>query len=457
MEKEQYITGRMKFLESRNDKLQPVELWMLNELTNRNNWRYINIATKIESFKNIPILIAYEGKKVGAGHNMDERVDPKTGKPYMSFTAPNAERIVGWIDKDANVRIEKDEDGTEWVVGTGYIWKFYAKEALDFILQGDKNGAEISIETIVTKEHMEENVAVEEEYEILGVTVLGTGVMPAVAGARIHTLQKLEEYRVAMKNEIIKAASYINQKDEPNNDTKNETPKGVKHKMVSKRKLNAMTAKFEGFTCIGISDDDKRIALLSADNVPYGYTVMDTDNGTVIAERMCEAIPEMVFKFDDAEVTIDFESTFGALTEKAKSLEAERDALATDKKNLESQIEELKTRENKRRMDAAKYAMQDELAKRNAHRDDENKFSADICKDLEQRIANNEFTALEDAEGNWVGDKSVRDAVKALCMDEQTRMDEEAEKKHKHSFAWGMNNNASNKNPQTIGEKLAAE
>ena len=97
-------------MEAVNRKLYRVEIWALNDRVNRNGWKYINLASHLSEFQDIPILTAYlrDGRVIGDGHNFDMRTDPKTGEQYASFTAADAERIVGWVPKDANIRLEAE-------------------------------------------------------------------------------------------------------------------------------------------------------------------------------------------------------------------------------------------------------------------------------------------------------------------------------------------------------------
>ena len=72
-------------------------------------------------------------------------------------------------------------------------------------------------------------------------------------------------------------------------------------------------------------------------------------------------------------------------------------------------------------------------------------------------MENNEFTDMEDKDGNWTGEQAVRSAVAALCMDEQTRMDKADKAKERHLYNWNRDNSSGKTGPQTIGEMIAAE
>ena len=444
------FTGKLKVMEAVNRKLYRVELWALNDKPNRNNWQYINLDAHLGEFRDIPILVAYVkgGRQIGDGHNYEMKRDPKTGEEYPSFTGPDAERIVGWVPKDANIRIEKDAEQTSWIVVTGYLWTWYARELVEKIArQGD--GLEISIETLVTREHREGNIEVEEEYIVLGITVLGDGVKPAVAGANIQTLAAM---RSQMKKECFKAASYINERDKGPGDR----TKGVKTNMqVTKHQLEALTAKFKGYTCVGASDNMRVMALLDADNNPFIYTAEDSDKGNIIAERIRSAAATVTYSVDEDEVSVTLESVMGPLREKANGSAGDLEARDKTIKALTEQIEAMKKRENARRLQAAKDAVDAELRYRNENRPEETHFSKEMCKDLMAQIEKGIYTGMENESGEWTGEDAVRLAVRGLCMDEQTKMDARAKAQEKHLHSWSLNNNAGGEEPKTLGEKMA--
>ena len=74
----------------------------------------------------------------------------------MSATA---ERIVGWFRDESDIRLETI-DNKVWIVGTGYIWKWYAQE-LVAKLRGQGRGKSemsVSIETLIDEMHMDGDV-----------------------------------------------------------------------------------------------------------------------------------------------------------------------------------------------------------------------------------------------------------------------------------------------------------
>lgn len=442
--------GRLRVLESVNKKLYSVELWLLNEKVNRNGWKYVNIEDHLPEARDIPILTAYVngGRKIGDGHNFDMRIDPATGKEYASFTDADAERIVGWIPKDSNIRMEKDKDGTDWMVANGYLWRWYAPELVDKI--AEQGGMDVSIETLVHQMREEDGVEVELSYTILGVTVLGSGVTPAVAGA---TIQSLAALRDSMKQEILRAASYL--ATEPK-EPQNNNEKGVKKPMrISKSRLNALGAKFgEGYTLVGVSEDECRVALLNANNEFFGYSFAESDSGTVIPERIASANASVTFRYNGEEVEADLDSVIGVVTQKVRGLEAENETLNESVKTLSAQIAAMQAREKARRLQASKDAMNDQFREINSVRSKADRFDEEILKSLSARVEAGEFVDMDDKDGNWIGDANVRKEVKVLCADADT---EQRAKNRKIIYGERLNAHVEKNSPKTIGDLLSAD
>lgn len=445
------FTGKLKVMEAVNRKLYRVELWALNDKPNRNNWQYVNLERHLGEFRDVPILTAYTkgGRQIGDGHNYEMKRDPKTGEEYASFTGPDAERIVGWVPKDANIRIEQDGEETSWIVVTGYLWRWYARELVEKIArQGD--GLEISIETLVTKEHINGNIEVEEEYIVLGITVLGDGEMPAVAGANIQTLAAI---RSSMEKECFKAASYMTERDE---EGPGKTTEGVRMNMqATKHQLEALTAKFNGFICVGASGDMQVMALADEGMNPFIYAAEDSDEGNIIQERIRQATATVTYRADGAEVSALLEDVMAPVLATQRLMEQEATTAGETIKALSEQIEAMKKRENARRLQAARDAVEAEIEYRNENRAEDMRFSTEMCRELMADIEKGKFTGMENERGEWTGEEAVRLAVRGLCMDEQTKMDAKARAQEKRVHHWSLNNSVGGGEPQTLGEKMA--
>ena len=446
------VQGKLRLMQTENQKLYAVEIMALNSLVNRNGWQYINLAEHLNEFLDIPILTAYlaEGAIIGDGHNFNMRRDPATGEEYPSFTASDAERIVGWIPKDAgNVRLETVDD-VEWVVVKGYLWAWYATELVNQIVrQGDM---EVSIETLVTKERKENSVDVEEEYLVLGITILGNGVAPAVAGANIKSLAELTELRSNMAENILKAASYIGEEKIPENEPKNNSDKGVRDLIYLKRKeLADLGAKFPEYTVLAAGKDDNgiHVCLMSKDGSQAAYT-MESENETIVPEKMRRVNAQASFDFgEECSVNVDLCDMTDALSANIVNLSGDLEKCQKDLADANATIESMRNAENARRVMAAKAEL-DSFNANSAEKVDEAILDA-INKDIDAGL----YTNKVNADGVWVGDQEAVTRVQAACAVAQKEFNRKAAEKNNSIFYLDKLNNAKGQGPQGIAGLLS--
>lgn len=447
MEKNRTITGELRVMETANPKLYAVEIMALNSLVNRNGWQYINLQQHLNEFLDIPILTAYVagGMVVGDGHNYNMRRDPATGEEYASFTASDAERIVGWIPKDqSNVRLETI-DGTEWVVVKGNLWSWYAKELVDQIAR--QGSMEVSIETLVTDERQgEDGVEIEEKYLVLGITILGNGVMPAVAGANIRTLSELSELRSNMAENILKAASYEKKETPENEPKKNEETKGVKKRMTyfSRKQLEALGQKFPDYKILAaVQDEDGiRVCLMAKDASTSTYTMSSIDE-TIVPEKFQSVSARVNFAFSEecnAEVDV-CEMTDALAAEVAVACDNAKE-LQTQLNAANERIKAMESAEKARRVLAAKAMAKSVLNEMNAKRPAKAKFDEAILDAINADIDAGMYTEKVNADGLWIGDAEVEMRVKAACADAQKALDEKAAEAAETTFIFERYNRA---------------
>lgn len=471
MEKIRTFTGEMKVMQTANPKLYSVEIMALNSLVNRNNWQYINLQQHLNEFLDIPILTAYVGggMVIGDGHNFNMKRDPQTGEEYASFTSADAERIVGWIPKDqSNVRLEVI-DGTEWVIVKGNLWAFYAKELVDQIAR--QGSMEVSIETLVTDERKgEDGVDIEEKYLVLGITILGNGVEPAVAGANIKTLSELSELRSNMAETIMKAASYVaneenpqeepededSEEDEPDDEgSSDEIPKdnneGVKKRMtyLSRKELAELGAKFPDYRVLAAMQDENgsiRVCLMAKD-ASFSTYKMDSREENVVPEsvvpdryRRISTKVNFILGEDCANAEVDTCDVIDTLT---ADLTADRDKACASVKDLEEKlnaanerIKAMETAERARRVQAAKDKAHAVLNSLNANRAAKTQFEESLLNSVLADIDAGKYTEKVNADGLWVGDAEVERDVSYLCMNAQKEMDKKAAEAAETTFAF---------------------
>lgn len=459
MEKNRTINGTLKVLATANPKLYAVEIMALNSEVNRNNWQYINLEQHLSEFLDIPILTAYVGGGliIGDGHNYNMKRD-ETGEEYASFTASDAERIVGWIPKDAsNARLEVI-DGVEWVIVKGNLWSWYAKELVDQIAR--QGSMEVSIETLVTEERQGENgVDIEEKYLVLGITILGNGVEPAVAGANIKTLSELTELRSNMAENILKAASYIQEEKSEPEPKINET-KGVKKRMTyfSRKELAELGKKFPDFkvlAAVQAEDGAIRVCLMAKDASTSMYK-MDSLNDTIVPEKFRRVVAKVNFdlgeecnaEIDACEMTECMAAEVAEACDNAKDLE--------DKLNAaKERIKAMEAAERVRRVAAAKAAAKAALDAKNANRQAKTKFDESILAPINADIDAGKYTEKVNADGQWIGDAEVEMRVKAACADAQEEMDRKAREASETTFAFERFLSKKGEDPDSIESILS--
>lgn len=453
------FVGQMRVLSTDNPFIKNVEIWALNDITNRNGWRYTNLEQHLPKFRNIPLLTAYlPSGKIGDGHNYDLKRDPRTGEQYASYTAADAERIVGWVPESAKVRLESKE-GITWVVVEAALWTWYARELVSQIVrQGDDNPMEVSIETLVFDEYMENGVAVETEYEVLGITILGQGVAPAVAGASIKSLAELSAIRDSMSEMRIKAASYQNNPTKPVDTGKKEGVKDLNY--FSKKQLAELEKRFNGYSVISAAQDEAGIYVcLMKNGEAFTYTMGDV-NETIAEERINAANAVVHVNFAGKTVEIDggvYSDSMAAELVRANTRISELEGtLGTRDGELEkanSTIKAMEAQEDKRRVNAAKVAANSALADFNANRSE--KVENKVLEAVEKDISDGMYTKLCSESGEWTGEEAVRERVFAACAKVQMEMDKAAADKNRQIYAWDIAKANSAKADDPVAELLA--
>lgn len=426
------FTGKLRVLAKEDDFLYRVEVWLLNSEVNRNNWQYLNLDEHRKLFVDTPILVAYTGGKVGDGHNFRMKRD-ENGEEYASFTDANAERIVGWFKNDDDIRIE-EKDGVRWIVGNGTIWAYYARELADMLTEQGAEGMDVSIETLVDSYEVKNGVEVFDKYQILGTTILGRGVSPAVAGAHIRAASLDED----LKNFKLRVASYM--------ETANESKKGKKRMAMNKTQLEALGQKFNGYKIVGTSEDGKHIALLSeTDNCFYGYVFNGEEEVNAADIKPVSLNAEADFG-EDTKVPLDAAGIYANEIEKLANRAANAESRADA---AEAECKALKEKETKRRNKAVVAAINALIAAYNA--DAEEAMDEKECADIVEDAEKGEFSDCDNAEGEFCGEEKACALVKARIFDHEQKIREKknAANAAVHSWLDGLRKN-NNEDSDTI-------
>lgn len=464
MEQEHRVfNGEIRNLQKKNAFIFEADLYALNEKPNRNSWKYTDIRGNKNQFTGTPVLIAYVngGKTIGDGHNfrMEEDIN---GDPAPTFTDATAERVIGHISENPDeIRIEQDEEGTEWIVAKAYLWRWYAKEAVKKIELDTKMGQpmSLSIETLVSDSHMDGEIEVMDKYTILGTTILGDGVAPAVEDARILAINELASEFKELK---LRAASYIqnsteeDEKDEEGTDqdtiaSNQEKPQAKQTEsevntlnLFSKKQNAELAKKFNGYAVLSAGQDENgiHVCLLSDNGETVIYTMSSLED-TIVPENFVKTNAKVVFKADEWELEVDSTDITDSLAADLMKANTSIESIKSDLEKANGTIEAMKTAETKRRISACHAIATDTLNKFNANR--EEKVSMSILTKINECIDNGDFSECENAEGEWCGEEEVMNKVLAACAAEVMEFDRKAAQKNASQFVWdGINQKHAN-------------
>lgn len=439
-----FLDGVMKVNSVDADKNYKVSLMLLNGIKNRNGWVYLGLQEHLPQFADIPILCAWVRGKPD-GHNFEVKIDPKTGKEYASFVGADAEKMVGWINAKApsgeNNAYIANINGTDWIcIREALIPSFYNKEFIDEL---ERNGGQlkVSIETLVDKNHIDEDgTEWEEEWRVIGVTVIS--VTEAVAGANIKS--KVNSYSDELKKIKLRAAQYYapDNKKEPQTQTKKNQEGEVKR--MKKLNLEDLKGKFPEYEVLAAKD--QTVALCSNKNGRgYFYTMQDGVD-TIVPEKFEEVAVNCVFGEGDDAITVPAEKVIGVLQAKLnatqKALDDKTADSATQISNLTEKLNKMIEAEKVRRKSAVKDAIKKRLAEFNENRVDEEKLDEHACDSLIADAEAGKYTDMVDANGVFCGDVNACKDVDTLCVNKQNEIQkakaETARANAKKMHAWEL-------------------
>lgn len=179
-----------KSLASEDDRFLSLHLKACHTLTNRNRTDISHdvMLKGAPSLANCPILAdmkQYTDDNGNtyydfAGHTMEPIQDPYTGEERMNYI----ERVVGVIPADSKIELKQEYNGKrEYLHADGLVYEEHGNLAAT-ILRNRKEVA-CSVEIAVKEMHYDlaRNVLVIDDFEFVGVTLLGKDVRPGMEGA----------------------------------------------------------------------------------------------------------------------------------------------------------------------------------------------------------------------------------------------------------------------------------
>lgn len=428
--------GSLRILSEEDGLLQKVEVSLLNGDVNRNNWRYENLDEHRRLFAETPLLVAYKGNQIGDGHNFDEVRNPD-GTVTTSFMSATAERIVGWFRDESDIRLETIDNKT-WIIGTGYIWKWYAQE-LVAKLRGQGRGRSemsVSIETLIDEMHMDGDTEVYTKYQILGTTILGDDVAPAVKDASIRALSAIGMTGIREITLRVASANPPPMKkceNEHGEDTESGSVNKEGEKSMNSVRIKELTPLFPGFRLVTATENG--VVLYSEDGDIYraSYSV---ENGDIIPGAKVAANAVVTVGEGEDAISVAYDEIRKQDAEKIADLTERLNVAELSARNANETLDAMKKRENERRIEAVKTAIKtrfDEV-RENA----ECELTEDACSALltEEKIAS--YAALEDKDGKFCGDIAACKDVDALCMEAVIAAGKKRRENSEHRFAFDI-------------------
>lgn len=416
--------GQLRVLSQQDEWTFKVELLLLNEKKNRNGWIYKNLKEHLNEFLNTPILIAYLPNKTGDGHNFRLKYDPETGEEKPDFTGADAERICGVIPNDADAVSLVDKDGVEWVKCTGTIFAYYNEPLVKLLrVQG---ALEVSIETLVNDGYTEDDgTEVFTKWQVLGTTILGTDVPPAVPGAKIYRLSDMGKRFDAYK---IRVAQYQEQHSAHAENVK--TNGRENKKPMSLHAINKVQKRFADYKVLAVSEDEKFAFLMNnADNSLCTYCFDEADGDAIVAAKIMPAKAILNAEHGENSVAMDANDIVAMLAGREAEITARLNKAEKELEEANNTIKTMQEKEHERRIMACKSAVKRELAEINADLCMDERLDEKVLVDVEKDIEAGKFCTMEE-NGEWIGEIAACNQLKATCMD--------AVKKFNHQKA--MNN-----------------
>ncbi|MDD2495964.1 MAG: hypothetical protein PHE29_12325, partial [Tissierellia bacterium] len=175
-----------------DDRLIEVNLLVMHDDVNLNysSFSKETMENAKETLKNVPILAYIKKDEYDNvdfdGHNIEVKLkENKDGD--MEFKVHYLEKSIGVIPETNDYHYE-ERDGKTYVACKGYLWKEYLNDGLE-ILQ-ENSTKPISMEILVDDGNYNSSTDIYEitKYRYLGVTVLGTDVIPAMSGAKMDVV-----------------------------------------------------------------------------------------------------------------------------------------------------------------------------------------------------------------------------------------------------------------------------
>ena len=192
------------FAEVDNANLLKVKLSIQHDGANKNGTKFSldNIRKAESTLRNIPILAYIKRDENGEAqdfdqHNMIQRVvETKDG---YDLVTTYLEKPIGVIPTETEVTYE-EINGRTYLCATGYIWKRYANEGFDILMQSEQKGTSMEIEIYDGIKDKIDGLYDVTDYGFLGVTCLGDDVESGMYDTTITKYASSKSYKKELED-----------------------------------------------------------------------------------------------------------------------------------------------------------------------------------------------------------------------------------------------------------------
>lgn len=181
---------------------------------------------------------------------------------------------------------------------------------------------------------------------------------------------------------------------------------------MNKFNLEDLRDKFPGYTVLAVNG--LNVALLSEKGRTAFYKFMENEE-TVVSERIKNVAVNCAFGEDEDNVSVSAESVVAVMRARLNETQAALTEETKRANELQVKLDAMEKEEHDRRIDVAKKAVKDQMAKNNEGRDCE--IDEKICEDLLEDEYLEKCANLVDEKGVWCGEKEIRKDVDAKCME----------------------------------------
>lgn len=207
-----------------NDKnFLEIEIFAISDANpnrNRSHFTLESMQKGLESFNDKPILGFFNKQGDFESHNGRVAYDPEEQVDYWDNS--NGEQILGFIRQTDRKEIV-ERDGLHWICCTAMIYTQYNYKQVKKLLKDRKK--KVSVEIAVLDSEMVEGVEYIKEFDLKGITILGSRngiqVKEGIEGAGLSILEVFDAARFSgQKQTIIQAYSQL-EDDERNKEDGN--------------------------------------------------------------------------------------------------------------------------------------------------------------------------------------------------------------------------------------------